>query len=110
MSAKLQARILETFRALAVYLSYASSRIRDNSKFMRRHALGLALVFAVLVVLTGCATERHSATVGNYKVVYGQMGPAAQRWETVKAAIAGWEVVGETDDEECSVLVLHKDK
>ena len=48
--------------------------------------------------------------VGNYKVVYGQMGPAAQRWETVKAAVAGWEVVGETDDEECSVLILHKDK
>jgi hypothetical protein len=38
------------------------------------------------------------------------MGPAAQRWETVKAAVAGWEVIGETDDEEYSVLVLHKDK
>jgi hypothetical protein len=77
---------------------------------MRRHTHSLALVFAVLVALTGCATERHSAMVGNYKVVYGQMGPAAQRWETVKAAVAGWEVVGETDDEEYSVLVLHKNK
>jgi hypothetical protein len=48
--------------------------------------------------------------LGNYKVVYGQMGPAAQRWESVKAAVAGWEVVGETDDEEYSVLVLHKNK
>jgi len=93
-----------------VYLSYASARIRDNSKLMRRQVLNLALAFAVLVVLTGCATERHSATVGNYKVVYGQMGPAAQRWETVKAAVAGWEVVGEADDEEGSVLVLHKNK
>jgi len=70
----------------------------------------LALVFAVSVVLTGCASERHSATVGNYKVVYGEMGTTAQRWETVKAAVAGWEVVGETDDEEYSVLVLHKNK
>ncbi len=77
---------------------------------MRRHSLNLALVFAVLAVLTGCATERHSAMLGNYEVVYGQMGPAAQRWETVKAAVAGWEVVGETDDEEYSVLVLHKNK
>ena len=77
---------------------------------MRRHVLNLALVFAVSIILTGCATDRHSAMVGNYKVVYGQMGPAAQRWETVKAAVAGWEVVGETDDEEYSVLVLHKNK
>jgi hypothetical protein len=77
---------------------------------MNRHTQSLALAFAGLVVLTGCATERHSATVGNYKVVYGQMSPAAQRWETVKAAIAGWEVVGETEDEEYSVLVLHKEK
>jgi hypothetical protein len=83
---------------------------RDNSKLMRWHALCPALAFAVLIILTGCATKRHSATVGNYKVVYGQMGPAAQRWESVKAAVAGWEVVGETDDEEYSVLVLHKDK
>jgi len=93
-----------------VYLKYASSRARDNSKLMRQHILGLALAFAVLVVFAGCATERHSATVENYKVVYGQMGPAAQRWETVKAAVAGWEVVGEADDEEGSVLVLHKNK
>lgn len=93
-----------------MYLSYATRRIRDSSKLMRRHTLRLALAFTVLVVLTGCASERHSATVGNYKVVYGQMGPAAQRWETVKAAVAGWEVVGETDDEEYSVLVLHKNK
>ena len=77
---------------------------------MKPLALKLALAFAILVILTGCATNRHSATVGNYKVVYGQMGPAAQRWETVKAAVAGWEVVGETDDEEYSVLVLHKNK
>jgi len=77
---------------------------------MRPPALNLALAFAVLAVLTGCASERHSAMVGNYKVVYGQMGPAAQRWETVKAAVAGWEVVGEADDEEGSVLVLHKNK
>jgi hypothetical protein len=77
---------------------------------MRRHTLKLTLAFAVLAVLTGCATNRHSATVGNYKVVYGQMGPAAQRWETVKVAVAGWEVVGETDDEEYGVLVSHKDK
>ena len=77
---------------------------------MKLLALKLTLAFAVLVILTGCATERHSATVGNYKVVYGQMGPAAQRWETVKAAVAGWEVVGEADDEEGSVLVLHKNK
>ena len=48
--------------------------------------------------------------LGNYKVVYGQMGPAAQRWETVKAAVAGWEVVGSADEEECGVLVLHKAK
>ena len=75
---------------------------------MRWHALHLALAFAVLIVLNGCATKRHSATVGNYKVVYGEMGPAAQRWETVKAAVAGWEVVGEADDEEGSVLVLDK--
>jgi len=78
--------------------------------FMRRHALRLALVFAVLAVLTGCATERHSAMLGNYKVVYGQMGPVAQRWETVKAAVAGWEVVGQADDEDCSVLILRKNK
>ena len=77
---------------------------------MKLPILNLTLAFAVLVVLTGCASDRHSATVGNYKVVYGQMGPAAQRWETVKAAVAGWEVVGETDDEEYSVLVLHKNK
>ena len=77
---------------------------------MKLLALKLTLAFAVLVILTGCATERHSATVGNYKVVYGQMGPAAQRWETVKAAVAGWEVVGGADDEEGSVLVLHKNK
>ena len=93
-----------------MYLSYASSHARDNLKLMRWHTLNLTLALAVLVVLSGCATERHSATVGNYKVVYGQLGPAAQRWETVKAAVAGWEVVGETDDEEYSVLVLHKDK
>ena len=91
-------------------MSYASSHTRDNPKLMRRHALRLALAFAVAAVLAGCASERHSATVGNYKVVYGQMGPAAQRWEAVKAAVAGWEVVGETDDEEYSVLVLHKEK
>lgn len=69
-----------------------------------------AYAATVAAVLTGCASERHSATMGNYKVVYGQMGPAAQRWETVKAAVAGWEVVGEADSEEGSVLVLHKDK
>ncbi|HEX7618678.1 MAG TPA: hypothetical protein VF480_08165 [Verrucomicrobiae bacterium] len=77
---------------------------------MRRHTRNLALALAILVILTGCATERRSAMLGNYKVVYGQMGPAAQRWETVKAAVAGWEVVGEADDEEGSVLVLHKNK
>jgi hypothetical protein len=77
---------------------------------MRRHVLNLMLAFAASVALTGCTTERHSATVGNYKIVYGQMGPVAQRWETVKAAVAGWEVVGATDDEEYSVLVLHKQK
>ena len=77
---------------------------------MKPLALKLTLAFAVSVVFTGCATERHSAMLGNYKVVYGQMGPAAQRWETVKAAVAGCEVVGETDDEEYSVLVLHKNK
>lgn len=77
---------------------------------MRRHILNLTLVFAALVALTGCKTERHSATVRNYRIVYGQMGPVAQRWETVKAAVAGWEVVGATDDEEYSVLVLHKPK
>jgi hypothetical protein len=77
---------------------------------MRWHALRLALAFMVLGVLTGCASDRHSAMVGNYKVVYGQMGPSAQRWETVKAAVSGWEVVGEADDEEGSVLVLHKNK
>ena len=93
-----------------MYLSYASSRARDNSELMKLPILNLALALAALVVLTGCATDRHSATVGNYKVVYGEMGPAAQRWETVKAAMAGWEVVGETDDEEYSALVLHKNK
>jgi len=72
--------------------------------------LSLMLAIAALAALTGCATDRHSATVGNYRIVYGQMGPAAQRWETVKAAFTGWEVVASTDDEECSVLVLHKDK
>ena len=77
---------------------------------MKPLALKLTLALAVLVILTGCATERHSAMLGNYKVVYGQMGPAAQRWEIVKAAVAGWEVVGEADDEEGSVLVLHKNK
>lgn len=82
----------------------------DNSELVRWHALRLALAFAVLTAFTGCASERHSATVGNYRVVYGQMGPAAQRWETVKAAVAGWEVVGEADDEDGSVLVLHKNK
>ena len=91
-------------------MSYASPCIRDNSKLVKLPILNLTLAVAFLVVLTGCATERHSATVGNYRVVYGRMGPVAQRWETVKAAAAGWEVVGETDDEECSVLVLHKDK
>ncbi len=77
---------------------------------MQLPMLKLTPVLVALVALAGCATNRHSAQVGNYKVVYGPMGPAAQRWETVKAAITGWEVVGETDDEEYSVLVLHKDQ
>jgi hypothetical protein len=77
---------------------------------MKPLALKLTLVFTTLVFLTGCATDRHSAMLGNYKVVYGQMGLAAQRWETVKAAVAGWEVVGEADNEEGSLLVLHRNK
>jgi hypothetical protein len=83
---------------------------RATAKFAPMKLLNLTLAFASLAVLTGCATERHSATVGNYKVVYGQMGPIAQRWEVVKAAVTGWEIVGRTDDEECSVLVMHKDQ
>ncbi len=77
---------------------------------MRRHVPTLALALAASVAFAGCAAKRNSAVVGNYKVVYGQMGPAAQRWEIIKAAVAGWEVVGSTDEEECSVLVLHKNK
>ena len=77
---------------------------------MRRHLLSLTLALTASAVLTGCATDRHSAVLGNYKIVYGQMGPVAQRWETVKAAVAGWEVLGATDEEEYSVLVLHKQK
>ena len=77
---------------------------------MRRQILSLTLVFAATAALVGCTTERHSATVGRYKVVYGQMGPAAQRCETVRAALTGWEVVASTDDEEYSVLVLEKRK
>src|ERR1039458_4520511 len=38
-SCDLQARIGETFRRLAVYLSYASSHARDNLKLMRWHTL-----------------------------------------------------------------------
>jgi hypothetical protein len=93
-----------------VYWSYAPTHAFDNSWFVKSLALKFALVFPTLVFLTGCATDRHSAMLGNYKVVYGQMGPAAQRWETVKAAVAGWEVVGEADNEEGSVMVLHKNK
>ena len=77
---------------------------------MRRHILSLTLVFAASVSLTGCTTERHSATVGNYKIVSGRMGAAAQRWEIVKAAVAGWEVVAATEDDDYGVLVLHKPK
>lgn len=68
------------------------------------------LFVAAAALVTSCATDRHSAQAGDYKAVYGQMGPVAQHWETVKAAVAGWEVVGEADGEEGSVLVLHKDK
>ena len=77
---------------------------------MRRHIPGLTLVFAASVALTGCTSGRNSAVVGKYKIVCGKMGPAAQRWEIVKAAVAGWEVVASTDDEEYSVLVLQKQK
>lgn len=77
---------------------------------MRRQIFSLLLVLGASVALTGCTTERHTATFGDYKIVYGQMGPVAQRWETVKAAVAGWEVVAAADDEENSVLILHKQK
>jgi hypothetical protein len=77
---------------------------------MRRRLPPQLLALAAVLTLTGCATERRSATVGNYKVIYGEMGPAAQRWEIIKAALAGWEVVAEADDDDGGVLVLHKPK
>lgn len=75
---------------------------------MKRPGFSLAFAVAVVAALGGCATHRHSATLGNYKVVYGEMNPVAYRWEKVKAAVAGWEVVADSEDEECSVLLLHK--
>lgn len=77
---------------------------------MRRHILSLTLALAAPVALTGCTTERHSAVVGNYKIVSGRMGASARRWEIVKAAVAGWEVVAATDDDDYGVLVLRKSK
>lgn len=72
--------------------------------------VGLTVAFAALATLTGCTTERHTATVGNYRIISGHMGPVAQRWEIMKASVAGWEVVGSTENEEYGILVLHKDK
>jgi hypothetical protein len=66
------------------------------------------LALAGTLELTSCATEQHSVMVGNYKVVYGEMGPVAQRWEIIKVSAAGWEVVAEAQGEEGGVLVLHK--
>jgi hypothetical protein len=75
---------------------------------MKRGFVILAL--ASPAFLAGCAGDRHTARLGNYKVIYGEMGPVAQRWEILKAAAAGWEVVGATDEEECGVLLLQKRK
>ena len=77
---------------------------------MKWRVLTLSLAIASFAVLTGCTSHRHTATFGNYKIVYGEMGPVSQRWETIKAAVSGWEVMGATDDEEYSVMVLHKPK
>jgi hypothetical protein len=77
---------------------------------MSRRLLPQILALAAVLALAGCATGRSSAAVGNYKIIYGEMGPAAQRWEIIKAAITGWEVVAEAGDEEGGVLVLHKPK
>jgi hypothetical protein len=75
---------------------------------MKRRIPGLLLALATLFALAGCAAERHSARVGKYRIIYGEMGPVAQRWETIKAAVSGWEVVGATGEEECGVLMLRK--
>ena len=67
------------------------------------------LMLAALAILPGCATKRHTAQLGNYRVIYGDMGPVAQRWEIIKASVAGWEVVAEAqEEEEGGLLVLHK--
>jgi len=77
---------------------------------MKRHPLTLALTLASLAALAGCTTERHSAVLGNYKVIGGQMGPAATRWEIIKASVAGWEVVGSAQEDDGGVLLLKKRK
>jgi ABC-type uncharacterized transport system auxiliary subunit len=77
---------------------------------MKRRILTLTLALAALATLAGCASDRHTATFGNYKVVYGEMGPVAQRWEIIKASAAGWEVVASAQEDDDSVLVLHKPK
>lgn len=78
-----------------------------HQRFRPLPCLWLSLLAAT--ALTGCATERHTTRLGNYKVVTG-LGPAAQRWEIIKASAAGWKIVASSDHEDGNVLVLHKPK
>jgi len=75
-----------------------------------KYISSLLFLAAIAAVLTSCATGKSSAQVGDYKIISGKLGAAAQRWEIIKESAAGWEVVASAQDEEGSVLVLHKSK
>lgn len=77
-------------------------------KLLRRFCRGWAILLVALPAFSGCATQHDTAVLGDYKIIYGPMSPATRHWESFKASATGWETVGTVEDEECSVLVLHK--
>jgi len=74
---------------------------------MRPPVARLILALLSSGALAGCATVNR-AEIGNLKIVSGQMGAAALRWETAKAAVAGWEVVSVLGDGDNKILIMSK--
>ena len=62
----------------------------------------LALAFGGL---TGCATI-HRTEVGKSRIVAGNLGAVALRWEIVRASVDGWEVVSVAGDGDNKILTF----
>ena len=79
---------------------------------MKKWIVTLFLVCASVVVFTGCATSRHSAS-WDYKIISGGLGKDATnplQSQLEQAVAAGWEVVSGGGDGNGGLVILRKSK